>query len=198
VLQCVLGSDSLGAASQFRLRIIRLPGRRQARQDLAKQVQGTEARAECFARMIEPIMYVSMGFLFACLIGLAVMPLIHDRAVRLTMRRLEGTLPLSMAEIQAEKDLLRAEFALSSRRLENKIEQLAGKKAGLQLQLGKKSDIINTRTAERDALKTEMVGLKMQVERLKKQLPEVATTLDPSAYVVRQMSPRRILRPTKR
>ena len=47
--------------------------------------------------MIEPIMYFGIGFLVAALIGLVVVPLVHGRAVRLTMRRLEAATPLSMA-----------------------------------------------------------------------------------------------------
>jgi hypothetical protein len=46
-------------------------------------------------------------------------PLVHARTVRLTTRRLEAVLPESMAEVQAEKDLLPAEFAMSTRRLES-------------------------------------------------------------------------------
>ena len=63
-------------------------------------------------------MYFGIGFLLAALSVLIVVPLVHDRAVRLTMRRLEATIPLSMAELQADKDLQRAEFAMSTRRLE--------------------------------------------------------------------------------
>ena len=74
--------------------------------------------------MIEPIMYFGIGFLVATLLGLVVIPLVHGRAVRLTMRRLEAATPLSMAEIQADKDQLRAEFAMSTRRLEMSVEQL--------------------------------------------------------------------------
>src|SRR5258707_14318090 len=74
--------------------------------------------------MIEPIMYFGIGFLVAALIGLVVVPLVHGRAVRLTMRRLEAATPLSMAEIQADKDQLRAEFAMSTRRLEVSVENL--------------------------------------------------------------------------
>ena len=77
--------------------------------------------------MIEPIMYFGIGFLVAALIGLVVIPLVHGRAVRLTMRRLEAATPLSMAEIQADKDQLRAEFAMSTRRLEMSVEQLKTK-----------------------------------------------------------------------
>ena len=93
--------------------------------------------------MIEPIMYFGIGFLFAALIGLVVVPLVHGRAVRLTMRRLEAATPLSMAEIQADKDQLRAEFAMSTRRLEMSVEQLKTKSTSQLAELGKKGDAIN-------------------------------------------------------
>jgi chromosome segregation ATPase len=93
--------------------------------------------------MIEPIMYFGIGFLFAALLGLVVIPLIHGRAVRLTMQRLEAATPLSMAEIQADKDQLRAEFAMSTRRLEMSVEQLKNKTTSQLAELGKKGDAIN-------------------------------------------------------
>src|SRR2546422_4298721 len=92
--------------------------------------------------MIEPIMFFGIGFLFAALIGLVVVPLVHSRAVRLTMRRLEAAAPLSMAEIQADKDQLRAEFAMSTRRLEMSVEQLKAKTTNQLADIGKKSDAI--------------------------------------------------------
>ncbi len=93
--------------------------------------------------MIEPIMYFGIGFLVAALIGLVIVPLVHGRAVRLTMRRLEAATPLSMAEIQADKDQLRAEFAMSTRRLEMSVEQLKNKTTSQLAELGKKGDAIN-------------------------------------------------------
>src|SRR6188474_2757182 len=93
--------------------------------------------------MIEPIMYFGIGFLVAALIGLVVVPLVHNRAVRLTMRRLEAATPLSMAEIQADKDELRAEFAMSTRRLEAAVEQLKAKTIGQFAELGRKTDVVN-------------------------------------------------------
>ena len=47
--------------------------------------------------MVEPIMYLAIGFLLATLLALMFMPLVHHRAVRLTIRRLEAATPLSMA-----------------------------------------------------------------------------------------------------
>ena len=93
--------------------------------------------------MIEPVMYFGIGFLVAGLIGLVLLPLVHNRAVRLTMRKLEAATPLSMAEIQADKDQLRAEFAMSTRRLEMSVEQLKSKSTNQLAELGKKSDAIN-------------------------------------------------------
>lgn len=77
--------------------------------------------------MIEPIMYAAIGFLISMLCGLMIVPLVHNRAVRLTTRRMEAATPLSMAEIQADKDQLRAEFAMSARRLEMSVDQLKSK-----------------------------------------------------------------------
>src|SRR5207247_11193238 len=93
--------------------------------------------------MIEPIMYLAIGFLVSMLCGLMIVPLVHGRAVRLTTRRLEAATPLSMAEIQADKDQLRAEFAMSTRRLEMSVEQMKTKTTSQLAELGKKTDAIN-------------------------------------------------------
>src|SRR5919109_1418687 len=93
--------------------------------------------------MIEPIMFVGIGFLVAGLLVIGVIPLVHARAVLLTMRRLEALTPLSMAEIQADKDQLRAEFAMSTRRLEMSVEQLKAKTTTQLAEIGKKTDAIN-------------------------------------------------------
>jgi hypothetical protein len=106
--------------------------------------------------MIESIMYLGIGFLLGALIGLAVIPLVHSRAVRLTVRRLEAAMPLSTAELQADKDLLRAEFAISTRRLEMNIEQLRNKTTCQLVELGKKEDAIKRLKIERDALEVEL------------------------------------------
>jgi hypothetical protein len=123
---------------------------------------------------VDSIVFMAIGLLIAGLIATAVMPLIHNRAVRLTTRRLEGTLPQSTAEIQADKDLLRAEFAMSTRRLETTVEQLRNKSTGQLVELGKKADAINRLKMERDALTIEVVALKTHVVVLKSQIEAAA------------------------
>jgi hypothetical protein len=117
--------------------------------------------------MIETIMYVGIGLLFGCLLAVAVVPLVHNRAVRLTVRQLEGRLPQSIAEIQADKDLLRAEFAMSARRFEIIIDQLKNKITNQLVELGKKSDLINRLNLERNELKAEVMNLRREAPRLR-------------------------------
>src|SRR5919197_679040 len=109
--------------------------------------------------MIEPIMFFGLGFLIASLLGLVVVPLVHARAVRLTARRLEAATPVSMAEIQADKDQLRAEFAMSTRRLEMSVEQLKAKTTSQFAELGKKNDAINRLKVELSDKTASIVAL---------------------------------------
>jgi hypothetical protein len=132
--------------------------------------------------MIEAIMYFGIGFLFASLIGVAVAPLIHDRAVRLTMRRLENSIPQSMAEIQADKDLLRAEFAMSTRRLEIGVDELKEQNTSQLAELARKGDMINRLKLEREAHKVETVALKSEVQSLKERLHSVAKKIKESEF----------------
>jgi hypothetical protein len=114
--------------------------------------------------MIESIMYMGIGLLFGCLLAGAIVPLVHNRAIRLTVRRLQRP-SQSMAEIQADKDLLRAEFAMSIRRFEITVEQLKNKITNQLVELGKKSDIINRLNLERNELKAEVMNLRREVPR---------------------------------
>jgi chromosome segregation ATPase len=120
--------------------------------------------------MIEPVMYLAIGFLVAMLCALMVVPLVHSRAVRLTTRRLEAATPLSMAEIQADKDQLRAEFAMSARRLEMSVEQLRNKTTSQLAELGKKSDAINRMKIEIGEKNATIFSLEAREKAVKEQL----------------------------
>jgi chromosome segregation ATPase len=120
--------------------------------------------------MIEPIMYLAIGFLVSMLCGLMIVPLVHNRAVRLTTRRLEAATPLSMAEIQADKDQLRAEFAMSARRLEMSVDQLKNKTTSQLAELGKKSDAINRMKIELGEKNATIFALEAREKAVKDQL----------------------------
>jgi chromosome segregation ATPase len=97
-------------------------------------------------------------------------PLVHNRAVRLTTRRLEAATPLSMAEIQADKDQLRAEFAMSARRLEMSVDQLKNKTTSQLAELGKKSDAINRMKLELGEKNATIFSLEAREKAVKEQL----------------------------
>jgi hypothetical protein len=92
--------------------------------------------------MIEWVMLLGIGFLAACLLTLAFIPVVHARAVRLTTRRHQDAMPTSVTEMQAEKDQLRAEFAMSTRRFEIALEEARTKAAGHLSEVGKKTQEI--------------------------------------------------------
>jgi chromosome segregation ATPase len=120
--------------------------------------------------MIEPIMYVGLGFLAASLLALVIIPLVHDRAVRLTLRRINAAIPLSIEEIQAEQDQLRAEFAMSTRRLETKVEELRAQTASQRAELGKNTATINRLNAELAEKAAAIFALEVHDRALRNQL----------------------------
>jgi chromosome segregation ATPase len=120
--------------------------------------------------MIEPIMYLAIGFLISMLFGLMIVPLVHNRAVRLTTKRMEAATPLSMAEIQADKDQLRAEFAMSARRLEMSVDQLKNKTTSQLAELGKKADAINRMKLELGEKNATIFALEAREKAMKEQL----------------------------
>jgi chromosome segregation ATPase len=136
--------------------------------------------------MIEPIMFFGLGFLAAALIGLIIVPFVHGRAVRLTVRRLEAATPLSMAEIQADKDQLRAEFAMSTRRLEMSVDQLKGKSTGQLAELGKKNDTINRLKIELGEKAATIFALEARDKGIKDQLRATEDELEVKTNALRE------------
>lgn len=100
--------------------------------------------------MTVSIMYFAIGFLAAALFGLLFAPLVHNRAVRLTTRRLDAATPMSIIEVRADKDQLRAQFAMSIRRLEMSIEQMKTKTTMHLVEISKKTATINELKKEVD------------------------------------------------
>lgn len=142
--------------------------------------------------MIEQIMYFALGMLVAALVTIALLPALWRRAVRLTRARLEATMPLTPSEIAAEKDQLRARFAVDIRRKENDVEA-----AGLALhraraEIGEKLSVIHDRdvsiaqhVAAIAALESDVANARNTIaqltdtgEQLTRERDNLATTLE--------------------
>ncbi|MHA1555021.1 MAG: hypothetical protein ACTSU0_11495 [Alphaproteobacteria bacterium] len=120
--------------------------------------------------MIQAVMYFALGLLTAGLIALAVMPAFWRRAIRLTRARVEAGVPLTRAEINADKDQMRASFATSNRRLEMAIGRLTDRVSHQVVEINREKDAFT-------ALRTEKQQLDESVEGLEKSVNELTGTL---------------------
>ncbi len=107
---------------------------------------------------IQSMMLVALGFLAATLLALIVAPAFWSRAVRLTTQRIKDTLPISEQEIRADKDRLRAEYAIRVHKLEMKVEQAALQKARQLIEINRRDGTIS--------------GLEAQLEQVNATLEE--------------------------
>lgn len=99
--------------------------------------------------MIQSVLFFALGFLCAAFLALMIIPAIWRRAVRLTRKRIEASVPLSLEEIQADKDRLRAEFAMSTRRLEISVKEFREKAAAQIIEIGRGREELRQLAAER-------------------------------------------------
>jgi chromosome segregation ATPase len=121
--------------------------------------------------MVEWAMFFFGGFLAAILLAFMLMSVVHHRAVRLTRRSIEQAIPLSMVELQAAKDGLRADFAMSARQLEADVERLRFKAATQLTEIGRNSAMVSrlkselaktSATADERAAKVEALAGKIE------------------------------------
>jgi len=106
---------------------------------------------------IQSIMLVSLGFLLAVMLAFIVAPAYWGRAVRLTSERLRGSLPMSEAEIRADKDRLRAQHAISIHKLQTRIESES-------LSVARQKVDINRRDAKIGKLEKTLSNLNTNLE----------------------------------
>ena len=115
-------------------------------------------------------MYFGLGFLVAGLIALLIVPAVNARAERLARRRLEALFPLSISELTAEKDHLRAEFAVMQRRLERKAEEALANKHQDMEELGRRAVRIEALEGEIAARDHRIGELEGDLERMRAQI----------------------------
>ena len=102
-------------------------------------------------------MLVILGFLLAALLLLLLLPAYRRRVERFAVEQLKRTLPLTESEIRADKDRLRAEYALDVHKLEMKLEESA-------LSAARQSVEINRREAKIHDLDQAIMTHQMSVE----------------------------------
>jgi len=120
--------------------------------------------------LVEPTMYAVLGFLLAALCSLPFMGIVHRRAERLTRQQLDSLLPMSIKELHADRDLLRAEFAVSAQRSDSTVHELKAKAAAQQIEIGRHGGTVATLKAELGQKASTIRAIEARETALKQQL----------------------------
>jgi chromosome segregation ATPase len=153
------------------------------------------------APLIQSILFFTLGFLTAGFLALMVAPAIWRRAVILTRKRIEASVPLTMNEIQADKDRMRAEFAMSTRRLEMSIKTFRDKASTQIIEInrnreelkrlaeerGEKDRAITELEARGSELRTELRHREEQLQRMSARLAETEQALEARALEIERL-----------
>jgi DNA repair exonuclease SbcCD ATPase subunit len=120
--------------------------------------------------LVEPAMYFAIGFLVAGLLSLPLFAITHRRAERLTKQQLNALLPMSVRELEAEKDLLRAEHAMSAQRLEGALHDVKARTTVQQIEIGRQSGAVTTLKTELGEKAKTIASLEARESALRQQL----------------------------
>lgn len=135
-------------------------------------------------------MIFALGFLTAGLLALLFLPAFWRRAVRLSTRRLEMLMPLSMDEVVAERDAVRADAAMRERRLEQKLESLNAQRAEQMSEIGRRMVMLAERESELEKLRAEMDSVKRELAQRSEELDGVKSALTVSQQDVLDLTTR--------
>lgn len=103
-------------------------------------------------------MLIVLGFLSATLIGLLIVPAYRRRTERLAVEKIKRSMPLTEAEIRADKDRLRADYALVIHELGYKLEKATLAAARQRVEINRRDAIISGLEQEAGQLRTSLEG----------------------------------------
>jgi chromosome segregation ATPase len=140
--------------------------------------------------LIEQAMYFALGFLVAGLITLLFLPAFWRRALRLSMRRLQMLAPMSMEEVVAERDLLRAEFAVRERRLEQEMEAVKAARATDLAAIGRHAARVAEAEARLKKAEADNRDMELALREAQKVLAERTDLLRSTELALHEMTER--------
>jgi len=141
--------------------------------------------------LVQSVLFFALGVLCAAFLVVLIAPSVWRRAVVLTRRRVEASIPQTQAEIQADKDRIRAEYAMTTRRLEISVKGLKEKVAEQLVEISRGREALKglamVRQDKNQALSELEVRNEMlrereeQLQRLHERLTENERKLDKRA-----------------
>ncbi len=127
--------------------------------------------------MIQSALYFAFGFLSAVLLALLLAPPIWRRATLLTRKRVEAETPLTLNEIQAQRDGLRAEHALAERKLELALESAREKGARQLAELSEKGRLAHNLASDLAMRDVTVSDLRVALANREQELEKAATII---------------------
>ena len=119
---------------------------------------------------MQSVLFFVLGFLSAGFIALTVAPAVWRRASFLTRKRIEASVPLTLSEIQADKDRMRAEFAMATRRLEINFKTFREKAAAQIVEINRNREELKQLMSERSERHEALTKLEAQAGEVRAEL----------------------------
>lgn len=138
--------------------------------------------------MVEFLMVFALGALSATALALLALPALSRRADRLARRRTEALFPVSIEEIVAERDHVRAEMAVEKRKSELWAERIAKEKAADMAEIGRR-DVALHETNEKLADRArEIERLEAELAQTRSALADAKASLDGTSATLTEKS----------
>ncbi|KQU73776.1 hypothetical protein ASC75_22550 [Aminobacter sp. DSM 101952] len=151
--------------------------------------------------MVQSILFFVLGFLTAGFLVLLVAPSVWRRAVSVTRQRVQAKLPMTLDEIRADKDSLRAEHAMALRKVEVQLKASQEKVLAQAIELSRnreakklvadghaeKDRVVSELEAKRGDLHEEIGKRDEQVKALAEQLAEAERLLEKRSQEIEEM-----------
>lgn len=151
--------------------------------------------------MVQSILFFVLGFLTAGFVVLLIAPSVWRRAVSVTRQRVEAKLPMTLDEIRADKDSLRAEHAMALRKVEVQLKSAQEKLLTQAVELSRsreaqkahvtdhadKDRTVGELEAARGSLREDIAKRDEQIKALAAQLVEAESMLEKRAQEIEEI-----------
>ncbi|QOF70462.1 hypothetical protein IG197_22040 [Aminobacter sp. SR38] len=151
--------------------------------------------------MVQSILFFVLGFLTAGFVVLLIAPSVWRRAVSVTRQRVEAKLPMTLDEIRADKDSLRAEHAMALRKVEVQLKSAQEKLLTQAVELSRsreaqkahvtdhadKDRTVSELEAARGSLREDIAKRDEQIKALAAQLVEAESMLEKRAQEIEEI-----------
>ena len=134
--------------------------------------------------MFELVLAVIFGFALALFVVLLAAPVVSRRIIALTWRQAETALPMTMDEIAADRDRLRADHAILARRIEMDLEKRDEQLRLERLSTAKQRDKIETLQGDIEKLQAINADLDQKLELAKKEQADLNAMLGVSQETI--------------